>query len=656
MGNWGGNFEPLDVIAKDDPVTCAVYAKEHGLLDTPGWKQFKRIAKRSKRLIRMVRQAKLKQVRRTPIYKYGYRVPRSHQEAIEIDTLNGNTKWQDAEKLELDMVLKEYKTFIDLGKAQFDTKGKVINGPKGYQKIRVHMVYDVKHDGRHKARLVADGHLTDIPLEAVYSGVVTLKSLRITIFLGELNGMPAWGGDIGNAYLEAITREKVFIIAGPEFGELQGHILIVHKALYGLKLSGKMWHERLADSFRELGFTPSKADSDVWMRPAKDGSCYEYVAVYVDDLAFAVQKPEEFVKQLTDQCKFKLKGVGPLSYHLGANYTRDEDGTLVMSPTKYVEKMMSQYQVLFGTQPKKYWSPLEPNDHPELDNSELCNQEEITKYQSLIGALQWAISLGKFDIFTAVMTLSRFRVAPRKGHIERAQRIYGYVLNTKDSAIRFRTGEPDYSALPELLYTWTRSVYGDVQEIVPKDAPRPRGKPVVLTSYVDANLMHDMVTGRSVTAVLHLANKTPFDWYCKRQSTVETATYGSEFSAARTAIDQIIEHRLMLRYLGVPITGKTYLFGDNKSVVTSSTVPHSVLSKRHLALSYHRVREAVASGIVVFYHIDGKKNPADILSKHWAYNDIKNVLLPLLYWKGDTLKYGTTDDGEKREDQKDEST
>jgi len=71
-------------------------------------------------------------------------------------------------------------------------------------------------------------------------------------------------------------------------------------------------------------------------------------------------------------------------------------------------------------------------------------------------------------------------------------------------------------------------------------------------------------------------------------------------------------------------------------VVTSSTIPHSLLTKRHNALSYHRVREAIAAGILSFYHVAGKLNPADILSKHWSYNDIKGVLMPLLYWKGDT--------------------
>ena len=109
-----------------------------------------------------------------------------------------------------------------------------------------------------------------------------------------------------------------------------------------------------------------------------------------------------------------------------------------------------------------------------------------------------------------------------------------------------------------------------------------------------------MLTGRSVTGILHLINGTPFDWYTKKQSTVETATYGSEFTATRIAIDQVIECRTMLRYLGVPMIGKTYMFGDNKSVVDSSSYHQSKLHKRHTALSFHRVREAIAAKIVLF--------------------------------------------------------
>ena len=100
--------------------------------------------------------------------------------------------------------------------------------PRWLKKIRVHLVFDVKHDGCHKARLVADGHLTDEPVEDIYSGVVSLRSLRLTIFLAELNDLELWGADAGNAYLEALTCKKVFIVAGPEFRDREGHILIIH--------------------------------------------------------------------------------------------------------------------------------------------------------------------------------------------------------------------------------------------------------------------------------------------------------------------------------------------------------------------------------------------------------------------------------------------
>ena len=118
----------------------------------------------------------------------------------------------------------------------------------------------------------------------------------------------------------------------------------------------------------------------------------------------------------------------------------------------------------------------------------------------------------------------------------------------------------------------------------------------------------------TVTGILHLLNGTPIDWYSKHQDTVETVTYGSEFVAARIAMEQIIDLRMTLRYLGVPIKGRAYMFAYNESVITSSTLPHSRLTKRHNALSYHRVREAIVAKILNFAYIKGENNPADILS------------------------------------------
>ena len=141
----------------------------------------------------------------------------------------------------------------------FKDCGTNVKDPNGYKKINVHLVFDVKHDGRHKARLVAGGHLTEIPVDSVYWGVVSLCGLRLMIFLAELNKLEVCATDVGNAYLEAMTKAKDCIIAGPEFGELEGNLLIISKALYGLQSSGLRWHERLADCLREMGFFPCKA-------------------------------------------------------------------------------------------------------------------------------------------------------------------------------------------------------------------------------------------------------------------------------------------------------------------------------------------------------------------------------------------------------------
>ena len=624
-------FEPLSIIAADDPVSCAIYAREHDLLDTPGWKRFKKIANREKKLLRMANQAKLRSFNTAPKFKYGYELPRNYDHAVFLDNRNGNTKWQDAAKLEFDQ-LDEYSTFEDLGDSN------VSNPPAGHKRIRVHLVFDVKHDGRHKVRCVADGHLTEIPLDSVYSGVVSLRGLRIVLFLAELNRLNVWATDIGNAYLEAETKELIYIIAGSEFGPRKGHILIIKKALYGLRSSGKRWHERFADCLRDEGFAPCKTEPDVWIRPNKDRSCYEMVAVYVDDLAIGMEDPEVFLNVLMAKYKFKLKGSGPIMFHLGCDFNRDQENTLCMSPHQYIDRMANEYERMFGSKPHtRVTSPLERNDHPEIDDSELLDEAGVQRYQSLIGSLQWAVSLGRFDITTAVMTMSGFRAIPRKGHLERAKRIVCYLYRFKSARIRFRTNEPDLSDVVQPDHDWSDTVYGKVQEEIPRDIPMPLGKPVVTVSYVDANLLHCMVTGKSVTGILHFLNGTPIDWYSKKMNTVETATYGAEFVSARTCVEQLVDLRITLRYMGVPLREKSYIFGDNESVVNSATQPYAKLHKRHNVLSFHKVREAIASGVFVFTHIPGENNPADILSKHWGYSSVWHMLRTIMFVDGETV-------------------
>ena len=151
-----------------------------------------------------------------------------------------------------------------------------------------------------------------------------------------------------------------------------------------------------------------------------------------------------------------------------------------------------------------------------------------------------------------------------------------------------------------------------------------------MTTMFDANHAHDLDTRRSVTGVLIYLNKTPIQSYCKRQNTVESATYGSELVAARIATELTMAMRYRLRMLGVPIKGATIGFGDNMSVITNCSLPSSSLKKKHNAIAYHKVRQAVAAGILRLFHVPSASNLSDALTKPLGpikhYSILKDLL------------------------------
>ena len=162
-------WEPLSNITATDPYTCAVYAKEHDLLNTPGWELLKRHARTARRLIRTLKKSKYRQARASRKYKHGREVPTDYAHALQLDIHNGNNKWKEAIDLEIEQI-REYQVFKDFGKDVYD-KNTITNAPEGHQKIRVHFVFDVKHCGKFKARLVSDGHLTKEPMELSTQGL-----------------------------------------------------------------------------------------------------------------------------------------------------------------------------------------------------------------------------------------------------------------------------------------------------------------------------------------------------------------------------------------------------------------------------------------------------------------------------------------------------
>ena len=142
-----------------------------------------------------------------------------------------------------------------------------------------------------------------------------------------------------------------------------------------------------------------------------------------------------------------------ITYHLGCNFFRDKDGNLCFVPKCHVDKMLKIYECTFGTKPKAIpQSPLEKEDHPEIDQSELLDIDRIQVYPSLIGTLQWGVTLGRIDITTVVMTLSGFRAAPHQGHLDWVKQVFGYHAKFKDPVICTRMEEPDFSDLPDKVF------------------------------------------------------------------------------------------------------------------------------------------------------------------------------------------------------------
>ena len=241
------------------------------------------------------------------------------------------------------------------------------------------------------------------------------------------------GTDIGNAYLESYTKEKVVFRAGPEFGDQEGHLLVIIKVYMA---SDPVEHDGMIDC---LTHNP-KWDSSL-QRQTETYECMRRlgtmnnVAVYMDDLLIASKDPQAIIDWFEKKNLFKLTRTGRISFHLGCNFFHDDTGT------SYIKQMVAQYESMFGCRPKTpYTSPLTINDHPELDTYDLLENDGIAKYQSLLGTLQWMISLGRFDICTAVMTMSGFHVAPREGHLDCLRQIYGYLCKMKHGYLCVRTG------------------------------------------------------------------------------------------------------------------------------------------------------------------------------------------------------------------------
>ena len=281
-----------------DPLLVLRYGLRHKITRKPGWEWVENFVNNDQELSQINHAYK---VSKEISYKFGVQVPNSTQDALRLDSLSEEKLWHKAIEAELQQI-NEYETFRILEENE--------PIPPGYKRIPYHCVYDVKFDGRRKCRLVAGGHRTDPPKEDIFSGVVSMEAVRLGFILARLNGLMVCAGDVGNAFLYGKTREKVYVIAGEEFGVHKGKRMIIDRSLYGLRSSAARFHEHLSEKLRKMGFRPSKADPDLWCR--KHENHYEYIARFVDDVIAFSKDPMAIMKEL--KRNYIMKGVGKPQY------------------------------------------------------------------------------------------------------------------------------------------------------------------------------------------------------------------------------------------------------------------------------------------------------------------------------------------------------
>jgi hypothetical protein len=328
-------------------------------------------------------------------------------------------------------------------------------------------------------------------------------SVRLGFMIAAMNGLKVCAADIGNAFLYGKTREKVYIIAGREFGALQGKPLIIDGGLYGLRSSSARFHEHLSAKLRKMGYRPSKADPDFWMKKVDDH--WEYIATYVDDILSFSKDPMAVIDEL--QKDYVLKGIGIPEYYLGGNIVELGDEwvkqgiTHALSATTYVERVIGKYESVLGLTIVRKKTPMDDKYHPETDETEMLTPKEASLYRGLIGSANWMITLGRSDIYYAVNTLSRYSMAPRKGHIDAMIRVFGYLKQCPDAQVMIDPNPLKVETTqPLLTHDWTE-FYPDAEEEIPHDIPEPLGRVASTVCFVDADHAHDLVTRRSVTGI-----------------------------------------------------------------------------------------------------------------------------------------------------------
>jgi len=494
-------------------------------------------------------------------------------------------KWFDACKSEISQ-LKDYGVYS------------LVTRPVDINVVGNRWVFRLKRDNKneiikYKARLVAQGftQVYGVDYDETFSPTIRLTSVRFILALANTYGLVLRQMDVRGAYLNGTLTDTVYMEQPEGFIEegQENLVCLLHKGLYGLKQSGRVWREELKKRLESIGYTTGAADSTIFFK-FSPGSI-RFAGWFVDDglLGAYPSDIEDFAAEL--KSILPIDDFGEPSRFLAMQIERDSAlNTIHLSQGAYIDTIARRYNVTAGR------SVLSPMDNQIVYHSSFVDDSVLdVPYASAIGALNYCAVATRPDIAFAVNKLAQYASRPSVIHWDAVKRVIRYLLHTRDYGITFRA-----------------------------DGRGIEGYAHGLAGYTDADFAGDVDDRRSTTGWVFTYHGAPISWSSKKQHLVTRSTMESEFVASSFASAEgiwLVRLAKDFQLVARPIP----IFVDNQSALAfaRNDVHHN--RTKHIDVHFHYTREQLQQGNIDLHYIPGVENPADIFTK--ALSTRKHVLL-----------------------------
>jgi hypothetical protein len=456
----------------------------------------------------------------------------------------------------------------------------VVKRPSGRKVIKNRWVFDVKDDGRKRARLVAKGfsQVEGMDYDQVFSPVVRFETVRLILALAALENWVAYGLDVRNAYLYGELDEEIYMEQPEGFtapGTTKEHyVLRLLRALYRLKQAGLAWWRALKQSMEEMGFVSLTSDAGIFVYK-RDGF-FVVAIVYVDDAIFCgPNKALVIAMKETFMRRWETRDLGEVTEFLRMRITR-EGRSIHLDQSAYLRVVLERCGMQNA---KSAITPL-PAGYVPKPSDEPANPERRSRFQTVIGSLLYLMLGTRPDISFAVTKLAQYSANPSKDHLDKALYICRYLVGTQNYRLTY-------------------------------DGASEQG----LNATTDSDWASDATDRRSQSGYFVKLAGGLISWTSRAQKTIALSSTEAEYMALSDCSRQVVWMHTLMGELGYDLQ-PIPICGDNQGSIFIASNPVTEKRSKHIDIRYHYVREVVNRGLAKIYFIDGDENPADLLTKN----------------------------------------